>query len=130
MHKNYKQETVDEAHKSCCSYQHGCVITYRGKIIGRGFNYYKKAGKTLPVWGHNVNGSYMIHAEMAAVQDAKRNGHKPKIFPQCCMYIARLPTSRNPKPYCWEDCPNSHPCDDCFPVIKKLKFEFVYFTNK
>lgn len=130
MRTDFKQETVDEAHKSDCSYQHGCVIVYQGKIIGRGYNYYRRAGNVIPLWGHNVHGSYMIHAEIAAICDAKKNGYSTKIFSKCHMYVARLPASKNPKIYNWCDCPNSHPCVNCYPIIKKLKFEFVYFTDK
>ena len=58
----------NQATKSDMNFNHGSVVVYRGKIVGRGHNTY-------------INSNYKdsLHAEVSAINDALRRIHPYKI---------------------------------------------------
>lgn len=54
----------EEAYKSPCYRKHGCVAVIQGRVVGRGYNYYRYNSSD-----GFVQNSCTCHAEMAAIRE-------------------------------------------------------------
>jgi deoxycytidylate deaminase len=67
-----KRLFIDEAHKqalkSDMNFNHGAVLIYRGKIIGRGYNTYINDN-------YDCKKKISLHAEVSAINDALKKIH-------------------------------------------------------
>ena len=114
-HDYFCQEAVKLATKSTMHQKHGCVIIQNNNIIGRGFNYYAKF----------MEHKYSIHAEVSAINDAKKN----KIaIENAIMYVVRIKNSDIHNNYDLIETKQSQPCTDCLKCIQNYKINKVFFS--
>jgi len=99
-----------EAMKSPMNFNHGAVIIYRGRIIGKGHNTY-------------VNSSYIekssLHAEVSAINDALKKITKEELK-KCELVIIRVNKLG--------ECLNSKPCCNCERVINNYSIKKVFYS--
>ena len=121
---NYISEAAYEAKKSPCRAQHGCVAVTNGRIIGRGYNYYRN-----PSSDGFISDICTCHAEMAALREIYRmingRGHysknKNKIFKKVTLYVVRINKENILQ--------KSTPCTDCMQVIKALQIKKIVYSD-
>lgn len=58
----FLDEAFNQALKSDMNFNHGCVVIYRGKIIGKGYNTY--------INSNCYDNKASLHAEVSAINDA------------------------------------------------------------
>ena len=112
INMDFAQEALKEAQKSPCKKrQVGAVIISAGKIIGRGHNHNpepRNAGDCED--NHGKTFSYVVHAEMAALQSIGKEG----VF-GAHMYVTH------------------QPCTECLASMKDLRYtvvkSFMKFDN-
>mgnify|MGYP005657575445 FL=1 len=110
MKRLYYQEAYNQALKSEMNFNHGAVLIYRGKIIGRGYNTY---------FNTNSNEKNSLHAEVSAINDGlKRVSHEE--LKRCELVIIRVNGGGQ--------CVNSKPCDKCTKFINKHCIRRVYHS--
>ena len=121
----YISEAMYEAHKSPCRAKHGCIAVLNGRIIGRGYNYYRNPSSDGFI--HNI---CTCHAEMAALREIYRTingrGHygknKNKIFKKTTLYVVRVNKENILQ--------KSTPCTDCMEVIKTLQIKKIVHSDE
>lgn len=106
-HCIYINEASNQAKKSVMVKQHGCVLVHNSQIVGKGFN---KPAPELKI-------QRSIHAEVAAICDAKRNMASLK---NCTLYVVRINTDG--------ELARSLPCKHCEKFIKKHCIPLVFFS--
>ena len=106
-------EAYNQAMKSDMNFNHGAVLIYRGKIVGRGFNTYINSN-------YNCTQKISLHAEVSAVNDALKKMHVSELK-NCELIIIRVNNSGM--------CANSKPCCKCQDFINKLCIRKVYYSN-
>jgi len=93
-------EAFNQALKSDMNFNHGSVVIYRGKIIGKGFNRY-------------INSDYCdkvsLHAEVSA-----------KELKKCELIVIRINKEGG--------CLNSRPCCKCEEYINKFSIKKVFHS--
>lgn len=99
------------ASRSNLTHKHGCVIVDKktGDIISKGYN------RNL----RNHVDVCSLHAEMAAIKNAKKNN----LTKDCDMYIVRLRNSNKP------ELKYSKPCPHCFKYIIQSKISKIYYST-
>lgn len=103
-------EAYFQALKSEMNFNHGAVLIYRGKIIGKGYNTYNNSS-------YNEKGS--LHAEVSAIKDGlKKISHKE--LNKCELVIIRVNKVG--------DCLLSKPCCDCEKFINKYSIKKVFYS--
>ena len=107
----YLSKCARLAYRSDLTHKHGCVIVDKktGDIISKGYN------RNL----RNHVDVCSLHAEMAAIKNAKKN-HLTK---DCDMYIVRLRNSHTP------ELKYSKPCPHCFKYIIQSKINTIYYST-
>jgi tRNA(Arg) A34 adenosine deaminase TadA len=103
-------EAYNQALKSDMNFNHGCIVVYRGKIIGRGYNTYINS---------NCNDKASLHAEVRAIDDAltKVNACELK---RCKLVVIRVNKGGQ--------CVNSKPCNNCTSYINKFCIKKVFHS--
>lgn len=102
------QEAIDQALKSEMYMNHGAVLIYRGKIVGKGCNKYI-----------NSNNKWSMHAEETAIKSALNKLTTDKL--KCCtMVIVRVNNSG--------ECVNSYPCLKCRKLIDDYSIKKVIYS--
>lgn len=121
-----------EAEKSTFGHFHlGCIITYKNKIIGKGFNsdkthpmqqkYNRRYRKFNTSRGEFVKHS--VHAEIAAISNIPYVVGKEVDFSKAKIFIYRI---CNGKRFGYG---NARPCPACMNAIRELGIRHVYFTD-
>lgn len=105
-HCIYINEARNLAKKSVMVKQHGCVLVHNNQIVGKGYN---KPAPELKI-------QRSIHAEVAAICDAKRNMTSLK---QCSLYVVRVSNG---------ELARSLPCKHCEKFINKHNIPIVFFS--
>ena len=103
-------------HSNCPHYMVGAVLMRQGRVIGFGWNWFKKSS---PDSKTRHNG---LHAEYSAL--ASFCGYRDRFFDLrgTTLFVAR--TTRSGK------IAMSKPCDGCQRVIASLRISKVYYTNE
>jgi tRNA(Arg) A34 adenosine deaminase TadA len=105
-------EAYNQALKSDMNFNHGAVLIYRGKIIGRGYNTYYN--------NPNYKKKPTLHAEVHAIQDALKK-ISAECLKHCELVIIRINNHG--------ECLNSKPCLHCEEYIKNCFIKKVYYSN-
>lgn len=103
----YLKIAKKESEKSEQYHRLGCVITQKGKVLGKGFN----KAKTHSTYGSGF-ASY-LHAEGAAVISALGRVHSLK---GCTAYIYRRNSLK------------SKPCKDCMELLTRMGIKRIIYT--
>jgi tRNA(Arg) A34 adenosine deaminase TadA len=113
--------SLKEATKSDLLFKHGCVATYGGKIIARGYNTYKC---------YSSNDSFSkdqcsCHAEIIVIRKVIFNNRNNKrklnrVMKKMKLYISRYSENNNYN--------NSAPCVNCLEVIKQHNIRKIIFN--
>lgn len=109
--QKYLRKCVRLAERSSLTHKHGCVIVDKktGDIISQGFNCNM----------HNHMNVTSLHAEIAAIRNAKKN---LLITNDCDMYIVRIGKGNGNFRY-------SKPCSHCrFIIQTQTKIKHVYYS--
>ncbi len=94
-------------------HKHGCVIVYKNRVIGKGYN----KASTHPKSTHRFNN---LHAEMAALFSIKNDyNYLPR---KCIMYVYRQHKNGSPA--------LSKPCPSCTKLIKLNRLSTVVYTTE
>lgn len=96
------------ASKSSLTHKHGCIIVQNGQIVGKGFNTKYR--------------SRSIHAEMAALYDARQHKNWDSNSKSSHLYVVRVGT---PNHYSYK---YSKPCYQCRLAIQKFRISKVYYS--
>ena len=100
---DYRKILAELALRSPCRKKFGVIVLYRGKIVGKGFNY--------------VVGKFSVHAEEAAIHSVRDK----RILPKCSIILARLKEDTFVQCKC---------CDRCHNKIQKAGISKVHpFTT-
>ncbi len=103
-------EAFNQALRSDMNFNHGSVVIYRGKIIGKGFNRY-------------INSDYCdkvsLHAEVSAINDALKRVSAEELK-KCKLIVIRINKEG--------DCLNSRPCCKCQEYINKFCIKKVFHS--
>lgn len=109
----------------------GCVVAYKGHIIGRGHNsnkshpMQKKYNRKYRSFNNN-NGAFIndtIHAEVSALMNIPYVIGKDVDFSKCKIYVYRI---CNGKPLGYG---NARPCQACLHMIKDVGIRHVFYTD-
>tara|TARA_B100000287_G_scaffold411946_1_gene441888 strand:- start:68 stop:403 length:336 start_codon:yes stop_codon:yes gene_type:complete len=103
-------EAFNQAMKSDMNFNHGCVIVYRGKIVGKGYNTYINS---------NCNDKLSLHAEVSAIKDALKKISANELK-KCDLIVIRINKIGN---YL-----NSKPCSNCTNYINKFCIKKVFYS--
>jgi tRNA(Arg) A34 adenosine deaminase TadA len=114
MKQIYINEAISNANKSSlqCS-NHGAVVIYRGKIVGRGYNKQKT---------ENINriNRWTIHAEVDAIQDALLNISKEDLKKSILVVVRVMKEGHTGM---------SAPCSRCSKYIKRCGIPTCYYSK-
>lgn len=106
----FLNEVYDQALKSDMNFNHGSVVIYRGKIIGRGYNKY-------------INSNYCdkisLHAEVSAINNALKKISVQELK-KCELVVIRVNKMG--------ECVNSKPCKNCENYINKFCIKKVFYS--
>ncbi len=106
----FLDEAINQATKSDMNFNHGCVIIYRGKIIGKGYNTYINS---------NCYDKVSLHAEVSAIDDALKKISAQELK-KCELIVIRINTLG--------ECVNSKPCANCTKYINKFCIKKVFHS--
>ena len=104
-HDSFIEQAIVEANRSSMNQQHGAVIVSRNKVIARGCNS-----------KHTFNIQTSQHAEIAAINDLKKNRDQPANVTMYVIRLGRVGTK------------NSKPCVNCERCIIENGINRVYFS--
>ena len=104
---------ANEARRSSCLMQHGCVAVKNGRIIGRGYNNYRTCSND-----GFIQNCMTCHAEISAIRQANKLNIN---FKKVSLYIVRVDNKNCLK--------SSAPCIDCMKQINRLKIKRIIFSN-
>ena len=105
----FYETAYEQAIKSDMNFNHGAIVIYRGKIVGKGYNTYI-----------NDNNKYSIHAEVSAINSALKIV-KRKDLANCELIIIRV--NKN------GESSNSYPCKECRKFINFNNIKKVYYSS-
>lgn len=93
------------------SYKHrlGAVITYKGKVVSKGFNVLKTHPRASNPWN-------LLHAETSAIINSRLED-----FTDCSIYIYRETKTGK--------LGTSKPCKYCYNLLKVLNFKDIYYCD-
>ena len=103
-------EAFNQALKSDMNFNHGCVVVYRGKIIGRGYNTYINS---------NCYDKTSLHAEVSAINNALKKISAEELK-KCELVVIRVNKIG--------ECLNSKPCSNCINYINKFCIKKVFHS--
>ena len=109
----YMNFAIEEAHKSCIPYRHGCIAVSSGKIIARGYNH----SRTISRDGLISNRVCSCHAEIDVLRKCLRLNKINKIS----LYIVRLGTNNNIM--------SSSPCIECYKQMQKFAIKSIIYSE-
>lgn len=112
-HFYFIKEAIRCALKSSMFHRHGSVVVKRNKIIGSGYNCLLRKPT------HDL---YSKHAEISAIENAKRNGHA---FKGARLYVVRLMRDSNQELLRLR---NSLPCTKCSFYIESHNISRIFYT--
>ncbi len=104
-------EAFNQALKSDMNFNHGSVVIYRGKIIGKGYNTY--------VNSNCKHSKVSLHAEVSAINDALKKITANELK-KCELVIIRINKEGG--------CLNSRPCCKCEKYINKFSIKRVFHS--
>ncbi len=104
------QEAYFQALKSDMNFNHGAVLIYRGRIVGKGYNTYINC---------SYNEKNSIHAEVSAIKDGLKKIPVNEIN-KCELVIIRVNKMG--------ECLNSKPCFNCEKFINKHNIKKVFYS--
>lgn len=104
------EEAFKQALKSDMNFNHGCVVVYRGRIIGKGHNTYINS-----IFCDKVS----LHAEVSAINDALKKITAEELK-KCELVVIRVNKTG--------ECLNSKPCSKCTIYINKLCIRKVFHS--
>lgn len=107
-----KLKCIQLAKKSTFRTKHGAVITYKGHIIGSGFN----VNLSLPIIGQ-YNQHKTLHAEMVAMLRVKNKS----FLKDCILYVCRLDNYNNLL--------LSKPCKVCMKLINSFGITNIVYSD-
>jgi tRNA(Arg) A34 adenosine deaminase TadA len=112
---NIYEKCLNEANKSMLRYRHGCIATYGGKIIKKGFNTSKYDKNTCTCHAevnvlNNLYNSYCRKQQKIKIL---------RILSKTTLYICRLTQGG------FSD--DSAPCFDCLNLINKYNIKKIIF---
>ena len=111
--QRFVEIAANEAKRSMCLMQHGCVAVKNGRIIGRGYNTYRTSSKD-----GFIQNCMTCHAEISALRQVNKYN---KNFKKVILYIVRLDHNNCLK--------SSGPCIDCMNQILRLKIKRIIYSN-
>ena len=103
-------EAYDQALKSEMNFNHGAVLIYRGRIIGKGRNTYTNS---------SYNEKSSVHAEISAIKDGLKKISCDELK-KCELVIIRVNKAG--------ECLNSKPCHNCEQFIRKYCIKKVFYS--
>jgi len=106
----FYNEAFNQALKSDMNFNHGCVVVYRGKIIGKGYNTYIN---------FNCYDKVSLHAEVSAINNALKK-ISPQELKKCELIVIRVNKTG--------ECLNSKPCSNCASYIDKFCIKKVFHS--
>lgn len=106
----FLNEAYNQALKSEMNFNHGSVLIYRGKIVGKGYNSYSNS---------IYNDKSSVHAEVSAIKDGLKKISTEELK-KCELVIIRVNRSG--------ECLNSKPCRNCENFIKKFNIKKVFYS--
>jgi len=106
----FLDEAFNQALKSDMNFNHGSVVIYRGKIIGKGYNTYINS---------NCKDKSSLHAEVSAINDALKKISACKLK-KCELVIIRINKMGEQV--------NSLPCSKCQNYINKFCIKRVFYS--
>lgn len=101
-------EAYNQALKSDMNFNHGAIVIYRGKIVGRGYNTY-------------IDSNYKrsIHAEEKAITDSLKKISESDLK-KCELVIIRINNKG--------ECLDSKPCANCSKIINRYSIKKVFYS--
>ncbi len=106
----FYDEAFKMALKSDMNFNHGAVVIYRGKIIGRGYNTYINS---------NCCDKVSLHAEVRAINDALKRVSSDELK-KCNLIVIRINSEGLSL--------NSKPCSNCSRYINKFCIKKVFHS--
>jgi tRNA(Arg) A34 adenosine deaminase TadA len=103
-------EVYKQALKSDMNFNHGSIVVYRGKIIGKGYNTYINS---------NCYDKVSLHAEVSAINDALKKISAEELK-KCELIVIRVNSTG--------ECLNSKPCCNCAKYINKFCIKRVFHS--
>ena len=115
MRRHFINEAILSAEKSLLfKANHGAIVIFRGKIVGRGFN-------KMCIEHKNKVNRWSIHAEVDAIQDALRKITKENLK-KSIILVVRLRKEG--------DTSLSAPCKDCANYIQQCGIKICYYSDQ
>lgn len=127
----FHQAYIEATKSTFNRFQVGCVIAYKGHIIGRGHN----SNKTHPMQKeyndkyrrfNNAKGAYVkhsIHAEISAITSVSYVVGKDIDWSKCKIYVYRICNGRRLGFGC------AKPCPACTHALRDLGVKDCYYTD-
>ena len=128
----FDQARIEAERSEYRPFKLGCVITYKGRIIGRGKNstkshplqkkYNRKYRHFNCTRGEFVNDS--VHAEIAAIASVPYAVGKDIDWSKVHVYVYRICNGKK------HGYGNARPCPACMNAIKDMGIKNVYYTDE
>ena len=107
----------NEAMKSPCKMQHGCIASINGKYISGGYNHYRQHSNS-----GIIDNPCSCHAEMHTLHRCLKILKKQKLR-KLTFYVIRLSPTGTLR--------SSAPCKDCFEKLDEYKIKrLIYSTSE
>jgi tRNA(Arg) A34 adenosine deaminase TadA len=106
----FLDEVYTQALKSEMNFNHGAIVTHRGRIVGKGHNKYCNS---------NFNEKTSLHAEVCAIKDALKKITEDDLK-KCQLIVIRVNREG--------ECLNSKPCCNCTRFINQFKIKKVFHS--
>ena len=112
--QRFVELAAQQAIRSDCLMQHGCIAVKNGRIIGRGYNNYRTTSND-----GFIQNCMTCHAEISALRQVSKLN---KDFKKVSLYIVRVDHNKCLK--------SSAPCIDCMKHILRLKIKRIIYSNE
>ncbi len=112
--------SLDEAKKSNMLFKHGCVATYGGHVISKGYNNHKSYSSK----DNFIDDRCSCHAEMDVLRkiywrNSAKTRKRKKIMKRTTLYISRYSNNGTST--------NSAPCQKCLKMIQQYDIRKIIF---